>query len=397
MGYYKLRRVFLLSIRNPSAPSEEAAEMPLPDHDAAKEALHRADLANQPCTLTLAQTRAVLDCLRRESQASASGSLTSTKGSTARLAFLVRLGDYAGRLWKCLRKASITLKDELPDRVGAFKKMLDVEGKYGDGEYGATLRACVNYLRQHGMDVDEETARLAIQIYTERNEACHAEVGILISPATRAHWPRLLTGILRCSPKYCQKTKCRTDHDRLEDHRESRTPRLPPPEDSSIGPTRHGNESPDKIRSVSPRKRTVSGSSKAHQPSTSSEGLHAFNGILEDIAVLRSRGGDKAIQAVQEARKLLQAAMELPAERPCVDQGRIDFHIITTGWGFELLRGWRSALGKLRKIQTTLEIPSVTAEEAAVLNRLCVPSLHDSNPNSLLLEYDTTTIMDMKP
>jgi hypothetical protein len=139
---------------NPSAPSEEAAEMPLPDHDAAKEALHRADLANQPCTLTLAQTRAVLDCLRRESQASASGSLTSTKGSTARLAFLVRLGDYAGRLWKCLRKASITLKDELPDRVGAFKKMLDVEGKYGDGEYGATLRACVNYLRQHGMDVD---------------------------------------------------------------------------------------------------------------------------------------------------------------------------------------------------------------------------------------------------
>jgi hypothetical protein len=62
---------------------------------------------------------------------------------------------------------------------------------------------------------------------------------------------------------------------------------------------------------VSPRKRTVSGSSKAHQPSTSSEGLHAFNGILEDIAVLRSRGGDKAIQAVQEARKLLQAAMEV--------------------------------------------------------------------------------------
>jgi hypothetical protein len=97
------------------------------------------------------------------------------------------------------------------------------------------------------------------------------------------------------------------------------------------------------------------------------------------------------------SRKLLQAAMELPAERSCVDQGRIDFHIITTGWGFELLRGWRSALGTLRKIQTTLEIPSVTAEEAAVLNRLCVPSLDDSNPSSLLLEYDTTTIMDMKP
>ncbi|GIK04517.1 hypothetical protein Aspvir_008600 [Aspergillus viridinutans] len=158
---------------NPPAPLKEAAEMPLSEHDAAKKALHRADLANQPCTLTLAQTRAVLDCLRRESQASASGSLTSTKDSTARLEFLVLLGDYAGRLWKCLRKASVALKDELPDRVGAFYERLIVEGKYGRGAYADTLLACVNYLRESGMDVDEETARLAIQIYTERHEACH--------------------------------------------------------------------------------------------------------------------------------------------------------------------------------------------------------------------------------
>ncbi|GAQ10707.1 hypothetical protein ALT_8028 [Aspergillus lentulus] len=317
---------------NPPAPAEEAAEMPLPDHRAAKEALHRADLANKPCTLTLAQTRAVLDCLRRESQASASGSLTSTKGSTARLEFLVHLGDYAGRLWKCLRKASIALKDELPDRVGAFNERLIVEGKYGRGAYADTLLACVNYLRQHGMDVDEETARLAIQIYTERNEACHAEVG---NPNIAGNSRALAEAIDRDiemlsqvlpedqvpNRKYLERLMhfyrdsaswlAEKDHDRLEDHRESRTPRLPPPEDSSIGPTRHGNESPDNIRSVSPRKRTVSGSSKAHQPSTSSEGLHAFDGILEDIAVLRSRGGDKAIQAVQEARKLLQAAMEV--------------------------------------------------------------------------------------
>jgi hypothetical protein len=78
---------------NPSAPSEEAAEMPLPDHDAAKEALHRADLANQPCSLTLVQTRAVLDCLRRESHASASGSLTSTKGSTSLYALGIMRAD----------------------------------------------------------------------------------------------------------------------------------------------------------------------------------------------------------------------------------------------------------------------------------------------------------------
>jgi hypothetical protein len=46
-------------------------------------------------------------------------------------------------------------------------------GQYGRDDYGDTLLACVNYLREHGMDVDEEMARLAIQIYTERNEACH--------------------------------------------------------------------------------------------------------------------------------------------------------------------------------------------------------------------------------
>jgi hypothetical protein len=200
--------------------------------------------------------------------------------------------------------------------------MLDVESKYGVGEYGATLRACVDYLRQHGMDVDEETARLAIQIYTERNAACHAEVG---NPDIAGNSRALAEAIDRDIEMLSQVLPedqvpnrknlerlmhfyrdsaswlAKKDHDRLEDHRESRTPRLPPPEDSSTGPTRHGNESPDKIRSVSPRKRTVSGSAKAHQPSTSSEGLHAFNGILEDIAVLRSRGGNKAIQAVQEA------------------------------------------------------------------------------------------------
>ncbi|KAF7178678.1 hypothetical protein CNMCM7691_007492 [Aspergillus felis] len=303
---------------NPPAPSEEAAEMPLPDHDAAKKALHRADLANKPCTLTLAQTRAVLDCLRRESQASASGSLTSTKGSTARLEFLVLLGDYAGRLWKCLRKASIALKDDLPDRVGAFNERLIVEGKYGRGAYGDALLACVNYLRQHDMDVDEETARLAIQIYTERNEACHAEVGNPnIAGNSRALGEAIDRDIAMLSQVLPEdQVPNRKNLERLI------TPRLPPPEEISIAfrPTRHGNESPDKIRSVSPRKRTVSGSSKSapHQPSTSSEsskseeeGLHAFDGILEDIALLRSKGGDKAIQAVQEARKLLQAAMEV--------------------------------------------------------------------------------------
>jgi hypothetical protein len=88
--------------------------------------------------------------------------------------------------------------------------MLDVEGKYGDGEYGATLRACVDYLRQHGMDVDEETARLAIQIYTERNAACHAEVG---NPDIAGNSRALAEAIdrdIESSPKCCQKTKCRT-------------------------------------------------------------------------------------------------------------------------------------------------------------------------------------------
>ncbi|GIJ83791.1 hypothetical protein Asppvi_002621 [Aspergillus pseudoviridinutans] len=174
-----------------------ALPLPLSSYPPVSKIMNLAQAAERPYTLTLAQTRAVLEWLRRESQASASGSLTSTKGSTARLVFLVLLGDYASRLWKCLRKASIALKDDLPDRVGAFQKMLIVEAKYGDGEYRATLLACVNYLREHVMDVDDRMARLAIQIYTERNEACHTAGNI--SPATCKHWANLATR-LRCLP-----------------------------------------------------------------------------------------------------------------------------------------------------------------------------------------------------
>jgi hypothetical protein len=38
------------------------------------------------------------------------------------------------------------------------------------------IRPAVHYVHQAGMDVDDEMVRLAIRIYTERNEACHAEV-----------------------------------------------------------------------------------------------------------------------------------------------------------------------------------------------------------------------------
>lgn len=41
------------------------------------------------------------------------------------------------------------------------------------------IRPPAHYLRQAGMDVDDEMARLAIRIYTERNEVSHAEVGNL--------------------------------------------------------------------------------------------------------------------------------------------------------------------------------------------------------------------------
>lgn len=121
-----------------------------------------------------------LDCLVGEPEASASSSLTSDEDSTAQLRFLLLLGDYAGRLWKCLRKASVALKDDLPDRVGELQERLIVEDRLGVGPgqpYGNTLGACVNHLREAGLDVTPEMARLAILIYTERNEVCHRKVG----------------------------------------------------------------------------------------------------------------------------------------------------------------------------------------------------------------------------
>lgn len=102
--------------------------------------------------------------------------------SVRRYHFLHRLGDYAGRLWNRLREAesSPARKSAIDGRVARFRDKLTEESQYSSPEARSNTKAledAVEHLQQQGYEVDLEMAKLAILVYSKRNEVCHAKVG----------------------------------------------------------------------------------------------------------------------------------------------------------------------------------------------------------------------------
>ncbi|KAF9887311.1 hypothetical protein FE257_010306 [Aspergillus nanangensis] len=93
---------------------------------------------------------------------------------------LHRLGDYAGRLWYCLRKACHP-DYVIDERVVLFRDKLTEESKDSLSSEQHSIKALsesVDFLQTRGYDVDLEMAKLAILVYSKRNVICHAKAGL---------------------------------------------------------------------------------------------------------------------------------------------------------------------------------------------------------------------------
>ncbi|KAL2856908.1 hypothetical protein BJX68DRAFT_263439 [Aspergillus pseudodeflectus] len=126
--------------------------------------------------LTAANVSAILNGLQPPVEQSSTPSSADSMDLEYSLDFLILLGDYAGRLWKCLRKSAVILDLNLPDRVGTLRDFLR-DDRDMDGLWTLALQHCVDHMREEGCQVTLEMARLAIDIYAARNEACHAKIG----------------------------------------------------------------------------------------------------------------------------------------------------------------------------------------------------------------------------
>jgi hypothetical protein len=97
------------------------------------------------------------------------------------LRYLLKLGDYAGRLCFCLRIAAEELGKPWPRSIVELLDELRAAEANGEGETLDTLGECLNILRHDGFDVDMEMVRVAIHAYARRNMVCHAYVFCLRS------------------------------------------------------------------------------------------------------------------------------------------------------------------------------------------------------------------------
>jgi hypothetical protein len=104
------------------------------------------------------------------------------------------LGDFAGRVFKHLRKGASELHRSLPGRVGELSRILKEEDQQSDGStpYTSTLVTTVKYLSDGGMKLNLDMARLAIDAYCARNEVCHSEAGRLERAGDRGGLARYL-------------------------------------------------------------------------------------------------------------------------------------------------------------------------------------------------------------
>ncbi|GKZ99124.1 hypothetical protein AnigIFM60653_003327 [Aspergillus niger] len=97
--------------------------------------------------------------------------------------FLLEYGHYAGRVWDCLVKASVALRLQIMLSVVQFRDKLTQE-ESNDSSSGR----CVEYLREQGLDIDLDMAKLAILVYSKRDLLCRARIGdvsVLTSAALR--------------------------------------------------------------------------------------------------------------------------------------------------------------------------------------------------------------------
>ncbi|GKZ39814.1 hypothetical protein AbraIFM66950_001272 [Aspergillus brasiliensis] len=94
--------------------------------------------------------------------------------------FLLEYGHYAGRVWDCLVKASVALRLQITLNVVQFRDKLTQESNdssSGRQYWIRLLERCIEYLREQGLDIDLDMAKLAILVYSKRDLLCRARIG----------------------------------------------------------------------------------------------------------------------------------------------------------------------------------------------------------------------------
>ncbi|KAH8426020.1 uncharacterized protein LDX57_003761 [Aspergillus melleus] len=251
--------------------------------------------------------------------------------------FLALMGDYAGRFWNILKSAAAATNRDVPDSVETMRDSLRLEDVIGAGYHTETLGICLKHLEEEGKTATPDMARLAIEIYTDRNLSCHSKIGkrgvARDLPALGRAIAKDIVTLDRFLPDN-QRPNRQTLEDLMRfysvsaawfyatggDQTTTAPPSPPTPEDHSDAFKFSGlrDVSPVKSRSVSPSERTVSGSSQlsSNRPSanpdsaTVEEGPRADYGILEVIAKLQSTGSEKASIAIEDSRKRLLATLD---------------------------------------------------------------------------------------
>ncbi|KAK1143939.1 hypothetical protein N8T08_005848 [Aspergillus melleus] len=282
------------------------------------------------------QEPAVPEAVASNSEPTSSEAADKIADELKEFRFLALMGDYAGRFWNILKSAAAATNRGVPDSVETMRDSLCLEDAIGEGYHTETLGICLKHLGEEGKTATPDMARLALDIYTQRNLTCHSKIGkrgvARDLPALGRAIDEDIVTLDRVLPDY-RRPKRQTLEDLMRFYRESAAwfyatggdqttapPSSPIPEDHSDAFNLSGlrDVSPVKSRSVSPSERTVSGSSQlsSNRPSanpvsaTVEEGPRADYGILEVIEKLQSTGSERASIAIEDSRKRLLATLD---------------------------------------------------------------------------------------
>ncbi|KAJ5203777.1 uncharacterized protein N7498_004656 [Penicillium cinerascens] len=153
--------------------------------------------------------------------------LEKVEKTARQLRFHLQFGDYAGRIWNCLRSASRLASKPLPDSLRTVTERLESPALDG-GQTLKTLRECIEILKGGGVqvDVNVEMAKVAIGMYATRNLLCHVDnktrkkaskedldalVGLLPDEQkpNREHWQGIV-GQWEAAGEWLADARCRT-------------------------------------------------------------------------------------------------------------------------------------------------------------------------------------------
>lgn len=101
--------------------------------------------------------------------------LEKLEKAARRLRVSLRFGDYAGRIWNCLRLASQRTNHALPSSVVAAAEHIDCKDPADGGKTLRAVQESVSELVKDRVGLSEETAKAAIRVYAARNLICHAD------------------------------------------------------------------------------------------------------------------------------------------------------------------------------------------------------------------------------